>query len=59
MAAKANAWTDECAAKGYQAIEPDNYDSFTRSEGLLSTEDAQAHIRLLSAHAHEKGLAIG
>ncbi|WP_410601277.1 endo alpha-1,4 polygalactosaminidase [Amycolatopsis sp. lyj-90] len=59
VAAKANAWTDECAAKGYRAIEPDNYDSFTRSEGLLSDEDAQAYIRLLSAYAHEKGLAIG
>ncbi|MDT7798353.1 MAG: hypothetical protein QOI78_1786 [Actinomycetota bacterium] len=58
VAAKVNAWIDECAAKGYQAIEPDNYDSFTRSRGLLSDSDAQAYIRLLSAHAHAKGLAI-
>jgi Glycoside-hydrolase family GH114 len=58
VAAKVNAWIDGCAAKGYQAIEPDNYDSFSRSRGLLSTADAQAYIRLLSAHAHEKGLAI-
>jgi hypothetical protein len=58
VAAKVNAWVDNCAAKGYQAIEPDNYDSFTRSRGLLSDGDAQAYIRLLSAHAHEKGLAI-
>lgn len=57
-AAKVNAWTDECAAKGFQAIEPDNYDSYTRSHGLLSESDAQAFVRLLSAHAHEKGLAI-
>ncbi|OXM54909.1 endo alpha-1,4 polygalactosaminidase [Amycolatopsis alba] len=59
VAAKVNAWTDGCAAKGYQAIEPDNYDSFTRSRGLLSEQDAQAYIRLLSTHAHEKGLATG
>lgn len=59
VAAKVNAWTDDCAAKGYQAIEPDNYDSFTRSKGLLAEGDAQAYIRLLSAHAHGKGLAIG
>ncbi|MEV6643704.1 endo alpha-1,4 polygalactosaminidase [Amycolatopsis sp. NPDC051371] len=59
VAAKVNAWVDDCAARGYQAIEPDNYDSFTRSEGLLSDSDAQAYIRLLSAHAHAKGLAIG
>ncbi|MEA5360677.1 endo alpha-1,4 polygalactosaminidase [Amycolatopsis sp., V23-08] len=58
VAAKVNAWIDDCAAKGYQAIEPDNYDSFTRSRGLLSDSDAQAYIRLLSAHAHAKGLAI-
>jgi hypothetical protein len=59
VAAKVNSWVDDCAAKGYQAIEPDNYDSFTRSKGLLTDADAQAYIRLLSAHAHEKGLAIG
>jgi hypothetical protein len=58
VAAKVNAWIDGCAAKGYQAIEPDNYDSFGRSRGLLTTADAQAYIRLLSAHAHQKGLAI-
>lgn len=59
VAAKVNTWVDDCAAKGYQAIEPDNYDSYTRSNGLLSDSDAQAYIRLLSAHAHAKGLAIG
>jgi hypothetical protein len=58
VAAKVNAWADQCAAKGYQAVEPDNYDSFTRSQDLLSAADAQAYIRLLSSHAHEKGLAI-
>lgn len=59
VAAKVNTWVDDCASKGYQAIEPDNYDSFTRSRGLLSDSDAQAYIRLLSAHAHTKNLAIG
>ncbi|MEV7040770.1 endo alpha-1,4 polygalactosaminidase [Amycolatopsis sp. NPDC051061] len=59
VAAKVDTWVDDCAAKGYQAIEPDNYDSFTRSQGLLTDSNAQAYIRLLSAHAHEKGLAIG
>lgn len=58
IAAKVNAWVDDCAAKGYQAIEPDNYDSFTRSRGLLSDHDAQAYVRLLSAHAHARGLAV-
>jgi hypothetical protein len=58
IAEKANAWTDQCAAKGFQAVEPDNYDSYTRSKDLLTDDQAQAHVRLLSAHAHGVGLAI-
>ncbi|MGH9060231.1 MAG: endo alpha-1,4 polygalactosaminidase [Acidimicrobiales bacterium] len=58
VAAKVNSWVDQCAAKGYQAVEPDNFDSFTRSQDLLTADEAQAYIRLLSSHAHDKGLAI-
>jgi hypothetical protein len=58
IADKVNSWTDQCATKGFQAIEPDNYDSYTRSENLLAEDQAQAHIRLLSTHAHQTGLAI-
>lgn len=59
IADKVNAWVDECADNGFQAVEPDNYDSFTRApDDLLSAEDNQALIRLLSAHAHARGLAI-
>ncbi len=59
IAEKVNAWVDECADKGFQAVEPDNYDSFTRvPDGLLTAEDNQALIRLLSTHAHARGLAI-
>jgi hypothetical protein len=50
---------DDCAAHGYQAVEPDNYDSYTRSSGLLTDADAESFVRLLSAHAHGKGLAVG
>ncbi|WP_331768229.1 endo alpha-1,4 polygalactosaminidase [Embleya sp. NBC_00896] len=59
VAAKVNGWIDECANKGYQAVEPDNYDSFERSRKLLTTTHAKAYISLLSAHAHQRGLAIG
>lgn len=59
VAAKIMPLIDDCAAHGYQAVEPDNYDSYTRSSGLLTDEDAQSFVRLLSAHAHAKGLAIG
>ena len=59
IAAKVDGWIDECADKGFDAVEPDNFDSYTRSDGLLSADDAQAYIKLLSAHAHDRHLAIG
>jgi hypothetical protein len=58
VAARINEWIDGCAAKGYDAIEPDNYDSYTRSRHRLSADDATAFITLLSAHAHSRHLAI-
>ncbi|GAA4551708.1 endo alpha-1,4 polygalactosaminidase [Amycolatopsis samaneae] len=58
IAAKVNGWVDQCAAKGFQAVEPDNYDSYTRSRDLMNADQAQAYVRLLSSHAHRKGLAI-
>lgn len=58
IAAKVNGWVDSCASKGFQAVEPDNYDSYSRSNNLLTTSQAQTYIKLLSAHAHGAGLAI-
>lgn len=58
IAAKVNGWIDTCAAKGFQGVEPDNYDSYGRSRGLFTAVQAQEYIRLLSAHAHDRGLAI-
>lgn len=51
-------WIDACAAKGFQAIEPDNLDSWTRSQGLLSQEHNVELAKLLVARAHAAGLAI-
>ncbi|MCX4903154.1 endo alpha-1,4 polygalactosaminidase [Streptomyces sp. NBC_00878] len=59
VADRINEWIDGCADRGYDAVEPDNFDSFTRSRGLLSADDATAFIKLLSDHAHARGLAIG
>ncbi|MFF3394270.1 endo alpha-1,4 polygalactosaminidase [Streptomyces sp. NPDC002669] len=60
IARKVNAWIDACAAKGYRAVDPDNYDSYTRApRGLLTADDAKAFLSLLADHAHAKGLAIG
>src|SRR5262245_47121821 len=59
IAANVGGWIDECRAKGFQAVEPDNYDSYTRApDNLLTAGQAQAYIKLLSAHAHRKNLAI-
>ncbi|MFF3483247.1 endo alpha-1,4 polygalactosaminidase [Streptomyces sp. NPDC002701] len=58
VAARVGRWIDGCADKGYDAVEPDNYDSYTRSRGLLGADDATSFIRLLSTRAHARGLAI-
>lgn len=58
VAAKVQTWIDQCASRGFQAIEPDNYDSYTRSKKLITATHAQEYIKLLSAYAHSKNLAI-
>ena len=58
VAQRVNAWVDDCAAKGFQAIEPDNLDSYARSGGLLDVADAVALLRLIVPHAHRRGLAV-
>ncbi|GLB45070.1 putative glycoside hydrolase family 114 protein [Lyophyllum shimeji] len=50
---------DSCASKGFNAIEPDNLDTFTRSNGLLTKADNLAFAKLLADYAHGKGLAFG
>lgn len=59
MARRVEQWIDGCADRGYDAVEPDNYDSYTRSHGLLTAADATAFMALLSRHAHARHLAIG
>ncbi|MBP3076722.1 endo alpha-1,4 polygalactosaminidase [Streptomyces sp. CHA1] len=57
-AARVGRWIDGCAQRGFDAVEPDNYDSFTRSDGLLDAGDAQAYLALLVERAHSRGLAV-
>ncbi|MFJ5684165.1 endo alpha-1,4 polygalactosaminidase [Streptomyces sp. NPDC093099] len=57
IAAKVNSWIDTCASKGFNAVEPDNLDTFDRFD-LISEANAKAFVKLLSQHAHDKGLAI-
>lgn len=58
VAAIVGGWIDGCASAGYDAIEIDNLDSFSRSGGLLTEEDAVATMRLFSERAHSNSLAI-
>ncbi|TPQ24138.1 endo alpha-1,4 polygalactosaminidase [Streptomyces sporangiiformans] len=58
IASEVNTWIDECATKGYKAVEPDNYDTFTRFPDYLTANQAKAFMKLLAAHAHAKGLAV-
>ena len=51
-------WFDGCADDGYDAVEPDNLDSWTRSAGLLTEDDAVAMARALVDRAHDAGLTI-
>ncbi|KAJ7589497.1 glycoside hydrolase family 114 protein [Mycena floridula] len=53
-----NGWIDSCQAKGFNAIEPDNLDTFTRSKGLLSAANNLALAKLFTDHAHSVGLAV-
>ena len=58
LAAIVGRWTAGCAADGYDAVELDNLDSFSRSRGMVSAADARAFARLLVAGAHGVGLAV-
>ncbi|GAB3152393.1 endo alpha-1,4 polygalactosaminidase [Microbacterium neimengense] len=59
IAARVGEWIDGCAAAGYAAVEFDNLDTYTRSEGLLSADDNLALATLLVERAHRAGLAAG
>jgi hypothetical protein len=51
-------WIDGCARKGFQAVEPDNLDSYSRSQHLLTLADDLRFATLLVERAHRDGLAI-
>lgn len=53
-------WLDGCARKGFDAVEPDNLDSWTRrgASGVLTRSGNVGFARLLVHRAHTDGLAI-
>lgn len=52
-------WIAGCGEDGFDAIEPDNLDSWTRSKKLITKDDAFAYAALLIERAHSEGLPIG
>jgi hypothetical protein len=53
------ATVDRCKAKGFQAVEFDNLDSYSRSRHLLTLGDDIAMARLFVDRAHADDLAAG
>jgi hypothetical protein len=51
---------DECAKKGFDAVDPDNMDGWQARSGFpLTKADTVAYLAALSEVAHARGLAIG
>jgi hypothetical protein len=58
LAAIVGGWIAGCAKAGFDAVEIDNLDTYTRSNKRIREDDAVAFVKLLSAAAHAEGLAI-
>lgn len=52
-------WVRGCAEAGFDAVEFDNLDSFTRSHGLISRRQAIGFARMLVREAHRYDLEAG
>ena len=52
-------WIDGCARSGYSGVEFDNFDSWDRSDGLISVQNNLDAAKLLIDRAHADGLAAG
>lgn len=51
---------DECKARGFDGIEPDNMDAYTNNTGFPLTYEDQLRFNLwLAEEAHSRGLSIG
>ena len=51
-------WIAQCAADGYDAIELDNLDSYSRSDQRLTVADAEAYAVALLGVAHDQLLSV-
>ncbi len=58
IAAIVGPWIAGCATSGFNAVEVDNLDTFTRFSDRFSADDAVAMMGLYSSTAHQVGLAV-
>ena len=58
LAALVGGWLERCAADGFQAVEPDNLDSYRRSQGRLTPMQAVDYVGMLAARADRVSLAV-
>jgi hypothetical protein len=58
LAAIIGGFIEGCADAGFDAVEIDNLDSYSRSGGRLTEDNAVAAMALFSSAAHQAGLAI-
>ncbi|WP_314425810.1 endo alpha-1,4 polygalactosaminidase [uncultured Microbacterium sp.] len=59
IADRVGAWIAGCADDGFDAVEFDNLDSYTRSDGALALDDNLALAAMLVDIAHGSGIAAG
>ncbi len=58
IGAVVSGWIERCAKGGFDAVEIDNLDTYSRSGGRIVEDDAVALMALLSGTAHAQKLAI-
>lgn len=58
VAAIVGGWIDGCKAAGFDAVEIDNLDSYSRSGNRLTEDNAVATMAMFSARSHAKGMPI-
>ncbi|MCP5066366.1 MAG: endo alpha-1,4 polygalactosaminidase [bacterium] len=58
LAAIVGGWIQQCADDGFDAVEIDNLDTYSRSDGLITQDNAVQFMSLLSATAHGAEIAI-
>lgn len=59
IAARVIPWIEGCADAGFDAVEFDNLDTYTRSDGALTLDDNLALAAAFVEAAHDAGLAAG